>query len=149
MWLDHAAWERQDFLVALRLGLEISDDDGLNEEHRQTFDFHIALLSGLLRSIAPGLSERRAGELVESLLALSFGAAVIGTEWTPAEARTRFIRLLMPDLVRSGGELDRLRMAMSAKQPHPAHGPCSIEVASNAGFFAMAPNPLTRRLARP
>lgn len=123
MWLDHAAWERQDFLVALRLGLEISDDDGLNEEHRQTFDFHIALLSGLLRSIAPGLSERRAGELVESLLALSFGAAVIGTEWTPAEARTRFIRLLMPDLVRSGGSSSAFawRCPRSRRTPHTDH----------------------------
>jgi len=148
IWLDHAAWERQDFLLALRLGLEMGEPAGLSVEHRQTFEFHICLVAGLLCATAPGLSDGRARELTESLLAVSFGAEAIGTRWTPVTARSRFIRLLVPELVRAGADPGRIREAMSAHHPHPPHGPCSIDLASNASFFAMPRIRLTETQAR-
>jgi AcrR family transcriptional regulator len=148
IWLDHAAWERQDFLLAVRLGLEMGEQAGLSEEHRQTFGFHIGLVSGWLPAAAPGLTERRARELTESLLAISFGAEAIGNDWAPVTARTRFIGLLVPDLVRAGAEPDRIREAMSTEHLHPPHGPCSIELASNAVFFAMSRIHLTETPAK-
>ena len=148
LWLDHAAWERQDFLLALRLNQEMGEQAGPTQEHAETFDFHVGLVAGLLTSAAPSLTHGRARELVESLLAMSFGAEAIGAQWPPAEAWTRFVRLLVPELVRAGAEPDRVREVMFAHPLHPLHGPCSIEVASNAVFFAMARRRLTETLAR-
>lgn len=148
LWLDHAAWERPDFVLALRLGLEMGATAGLSDEHRETFGFHIGLVAGILRAAASDLTERRARELTESLLAMSFGAEAIGTDWSPLTARARFIRLIVPDLVNAGAEPERVREAMSTTNPHPAHGPCSIEVASNAVFFATPQLRLTDTLTR-
>lgn len=148
LWLDHAAWERPDFLLALRHRPEVGDAGTLSQEHHETFSFHVGLVAGFLRTAAPGLTEGRSRELSESLLAVSFGAQAIGMDWPPATAWTRFIHLLSSDLVRGGAEPGRIRDAMSPEKPHPPHGPCSIELASNASFFDMRPSRLTAELAR-
>ena len=145
LWLYHAASERRDYLLALRLGAELQSRRGLSDEHIQTFGYHIGLLAGLLRQTAPRLRERRAREIAETLLAASFGADAIGARWTPAEAHGRFVQLLGRDLVRCGASATALDHFLVAGA-HPSHGPCSIEVASNGDFFANGPDSLTGEL---
>jgi AcrR family transcriptional regulator len=92
VWLDHAAWERADFLLALRLGAEIADGRGITDEHMETFRFHTGLVAEMLGAAAPGLGERRARELTESLLAMSLGTDAAGIDWPPTTAWARFVR---------------------------------------------------------
>ncbi len=136
LWLDHAAAERPDFLLALRLTPGMGDEGRLSDEHMETFRFHIGLVADVLRASAPALPERRARELVETLLAMSFGAPAIGSDWVVATAWARFVRLLVPELVHAGADRGRMRGILSIRLEHPEHGPCSLEVASNADFFA-------------
>ena len=147
LWLDHAAWERRDFLLALRFAGELGETGGLSDEHTATFAYHIALLVSLLRGAAPRLGEQRARELVEALLAMSFGAEAIGVHWSPATARVRFVQLLARDLIRCGADRTKLGHTL-IDASHPPHGPCSIELASKADSFANRPQRLTPDFAR-
>ena len=149
VWLDHAAWERSEFLLALRLGLELlRERGGLSDEHTETFNFHIGLLADLLRGAAPRLGQRRARQMAESLLAMSFGADAIGVEWTPAVARMRFVQMLAPDLIRGGASAPRLADTLIA-EGHPPHGPCALELAPNRELFAISPARLTGEVPSP
>lgn len=142
LWLDHAAWERRDFLLALRLGAQLNDRGGLGDEHTQTFRYHISLLARLICAIAPRLSERRAREAAESMLAMSVGADTIGAHWSPAAARAHFVQMLERDLVRGGANATHVSQIL-ADDAHPAHGPCSIEVASTTDSVANSSRRLT------
>lgn len=139
LWLDHAAAERPDFLLALRLTAGMGEEGRLSDEHIETFRFHIGLVADVLRATAPALPERRAREMVETLLAMSLGAPAIGSDWVAEMAWTRFVRLLEPDLVRGGANASRLRDVLSSLQEHPEHGPCSLGLASKGDFFAKSP----------
>lgn len=148
LWLDHAAGERDDFLLAMRLGGELRENGGLSDEHFETFEFHIDLLAALLRATAPGLRDQHARELVESLLAMSFGADAIGVRWSQTTARTRFMQLLTRDLVRTGADRARLAEMLLSEAGHPEHGPCSLQVAPTGAFFDKGPSGLTPNPAR-
>lgn len=145
LWIDHAAWERRDFVLALRLATERG---GLGDEHLQTFGYHIGLVARLMCATAPRLSERGAREAVESMLAMSFGASTIGARWSPTIVRARFLQLLVRDLVRGGAKTTELSRILAA-DAHPPHGPCSIEVASAADSFANGSGRLTAGATAP
>ncbi len=136
LWLDHAAWERADFLLAVRLASEMGDEGGLGEEHLETFAFHQSLVASILTRVAPRLADREAREMAESLLAVSFGGETIGSDWSATAARRRFARLLLPELIRGGGDVGRLREVISPRFPHPDHYPCVIRLSPDGSFFA-------------
>ena len=93
-WVEAASAEMPNYTLALRLAREA----GLTaEEHARVeanLTSHIAVLAGIARRAAPGLSARAAEELASSMISVAVGPASSGLESDAATVRRQLLALL-------------------------------------------------------